>query len=85
MMRFLIAALSFLAVASSVLAFPEPNFVTGDTRGMVRVSSITNVRRASFDVASAVHDPTLCKDSSGRYFVFCMSDQYSDMSSGELH
>ncbi|KAI0785424.1 glycoside hydrolase family 43 protein [Irpex lacteus] len=48
-MKILGVTLSLLAVAASVLAFPEPGFVTGDTR---------------------VHDPTLCKDASGTYFVF---------------
>ncbi|KAI0785418.1 arabinanase [Irpex lacteus] len=48
-MQILGIALSLLTAASSVLSFPEPDPVTGDTR---------------------VHDPSMCKDSSGTYFVF---------------
>lgn len=29
---------------------------------------------------TAVHDPTMCKDSSGKYFVFCKSLAYKDQS-----
>lgn len=68
-MRILAIALSLLAAVSSVLSFPEPDPVTGDTRGR-STSAQDAVLRVITD-KSLVHDPSMCKDSSGTYFVFC--------------
>ena len=65
-MRALTVALALLTAASSTLAVVGPGKVTGNTAGNVNLHSIT----VSAD-ACLVHDPTLCKDSSGTYFVFC--------------
>ncbi len=68
-MQILGTALVLLTAVSSVLSFPEPDPVTGDTRGRSTPAQDT-VLRVITD-KPLVHDPSMCKDSSGTYFVFC--------------